>query len=377
MDTFFASPEKASAEDLAAEVGFVCHNSIVTGLLEITDGLLAVLNEHRQIIALNEALLEALGITDQKEVLGLRPGEALQCIHGNDEPAGCGTTRWCSSCGAAIAIAASLGGDKPVERTCVLSAKSKGEQTDIVLKVKSQPVRLDNRRFLLLFLQDRTKEQQRATLERVFFHDINNIINVLVVASELLEQRSPSDLARTIKKASLRLTQEITFQQYLAGIETGIYGPHWQTVSPVQVIEEIESLFSGHPAAQNKTIEITKDGRDVSITTDISVLSRILSNMVINALEATEERGLVRIWTLRDAENLTFCVWNAMEIPENLAPRIFQRNFSTKGQEGRGIGTFSMKFFGETILGGKVAFATSREGGTVFTFSLPLSRELG
>jgi sensor histidine kinase regulating citrate/malate metabolism len=59
-------------------------------------------------------------------------------------------------------------------------------------------------------------------------------------------------------------------------------------------------------------------------------------------------------------------------LPE-IANRIFQRNFSTKAQAGRGVGTYSMKLFGEKILGGKVSFTSSREDGTVFKFTHHLS----
>ncbi len=97
--------------------------------------------------------------------------------------------------------------------------------------------------------------------------------------------------------------------------------------------------------------------------------------MITNALEATEKNGTVKVWTVRDKDKfLIFCVWNSQFIPENIAQRIFQRNFSTKEGAGRGIGTYSMKLFGEQILAGKVNFKTSHEEGTVFRFSLPLRR---
>ncbi len=63
-----------------------------------------------------------LGIDDLAKALGLRPGEALQCIHADDEPSGCGTTKFCSTCGAAIAIVSSLKHNKSVERICALSS---------------------------------------------------------------------------------------------------------------------------------------------------------------------------------------------------------------------------------------------------------------
>jgi sensor histidine kinase regulating citrate/malate metabolism len=51
--------------------------------------------------------------------------------------------------------------------------------------------------------------------------------------------------------------------------------------------------------------------------------------------------------------------------------RIFQRNYSTKSDSGRGLGTYSMKLFGETYLGGKVDFTSSESEGTTFHLRLP------
>jgi sensor histidine kinase regulating citrate/malate metabolism len=55
--------------------------------------------------------------------------------------------------------------------------------------------------------------------------------------------------------------------------------------------------------------------------------------------------------------------------------QIFQRSFSTKGENGRGIGAYSVKLFGEGYLKGKVAFSSSDPEGTVFSLSLPDSPE--
>jgi sensor histidine kinase regulating citrate/malate metabolism len=94
--------------------------------------------------------------------------------------------------------------------------------------------------------------------------------------------------------------------------------------------------------------------------------------MITNALEATAEEGIVKVWLEQKDGLLSFCMWNRQVIPPHIALRVFQRNFSTKEGAGRGIGTYSMKLFGEKILGGQVSFTTSPEEGTVFRFSLPL-----
>ena len=94
MDTYFAPPERSNDEQLRAEIELISKNAVIDGLLHSASGLLAILNEHRQILALNDSLLEALGCNNVDEALGLRPGEALKCVHSSDTPNGCGTGEW-------------------------------------------------------------------------------------------------------------------------------------------------------------------------------------------------------------------------------------------------------------------------------------------
>ncbi len=371
MNSYFAPAERANEKELVAKIEFVSNHPVISGLLHLTGGMLAVLDEHRQIIALNDSLIKKLGINDSAKALGLRPGEALQCVHAHDEIGGCGTSKFCSSCGAAIAIVTSLKQDEPVEKICALSARKDNTDIDIALRVKAHPVFIDEKRFLLLFLQDITREQQRAALERTFFHDINNMLTMLAGASELLVETTPSELAENIHQASLRLIKEIAIQRCLVQNEACRYRPARHEITVKEIFTELKSFFAHHPAAANKKIEFQENYPDISVNTDMSLLSRVLCNIIINALEATDENGVVKIWLEHQDNWISFYVWNAREISQKIARRIFQRNFSTKEQAGRGIGTFAMKLFGEQILGGEVSFKTSGEG-TVFKFSLPL-----
>ncbi len=369
FDTYFASPVKKNGGDLQKEIRIVEENPILSGLLHSVSGILAILNEQRQIIALNDSLLDMLGIDNPSQVLGLRPGEAIHCIHAKDEPAGCGTTKFCSSCGAAIAIVSSFSENIPVEKICALTAQKGSKNVDMALLVKAHPIEIEKQRFLLLFLQDITLQQQRAALERTFFHDMNNMLNILLQASELLLEDFPDELSETIYQTAIRLHKEVAIQRCLAETETSSYQPLWHEYRVEKIFTELQSLFANHPAKIGKAIEFSNFFPVTTIKTDVSALLRILSNMLINALEATAENGVVKIWSELKENSLNFHVWNDKEIPENIRGRIFQRNFSTKKQAGRGIGTYSMKLFGEKILGGQVDFTSSKEEGTIFRFS--------
>jgi K+-sensing histidine kinase KdpD len=375
MDTYYAPAELASQEKLNEEVEIYNQSAIMEGLMETVGGLLAVLNENRQIIALNDSFLKMLGIEDPIHALGLKSGQALNCIHADEGPAGCGTTKYCSTCGAAKSIMASLDQNKAVEDTCVLTTMNHGRENDIVLKVRSHPVVINNTRFILLFLRDITLEQQRAALERTFFHDINNMLSGLVGASEILaRESSKSPMVDVVRRSSLRLQKAVEIQKFMLACETDSYQLIPQPLSLQQLEEDLLALFANHPARESKYLKISHELGDLQIQTDVSLFQRILANMITNALEASEAGGTVKVTFHKKEETINFSVHNDQVIPEEIKLRIFQRNFSTKASSGRGIGTFSMRLFGEKILGGKIHFISTPETGTFFTFSLPLNQ---
>lgn len=375
MKTHFASAERASEAELREDIDCIVNNPVIDGLMKTVSGLFAVLNPHRQILALNDAFLETLGVTDATRVLGLRPGESLHCVHAGSEPGGCGTAEVCSSCGAAVAIVASLGMDKTVERTCALTSAGANGGRDLFFRVRSCPTRLGERRFLLLFLQDVTREQQRAALERVFFHDISNITTGLLGACDLLTYEGKQDLRqalREVHRQAARLAREISIQRHLVNSDRESCEIGFSRTTPAEIMEEVLAVFARHPAARNKRLTLADPVPDVSFRTDSSLLVRVIGNMVTNALEASEEEEEVRLAVDADDRWVSFSVWNRQPIPPDISKRIFQRNFTTKGTFGRGLGTFSMKLLGERFLNGKVDFSTSDTEGTTFRFHAPL-----
>lgn len=370
MDPYLTAPYRENVADLVSEFKLINQGTVVAGLMQTVSGLLAVLNEQFQVIAINDAFLQVLGVRRVEEVLGLRLGETLRCVHAMEEPAGCCTTKFCESCGAAIALVASLAQKEPAERICALRAHRNGEVVDVALLVRAHAVRLGDFRFILVHAQDITQQQRLAALEQTFFHDVNNLLLQLSSASELLVDEHPSDLAVAVRQTVQRLSREVDIQRCLSERRSDTFKPAMRRVPVRGVMKGLRAFFARHPAARGKTLRV-EDGETFEVTTDETLLHRVLNNMVVNALEASAEEEEVRVWVEREAGRAVFCVRNARPIPEAVALRIFQRNFSTKAQAGRGIGTYSMKLFGETFLGGKVSFTSVPEQGTVFRLALP------
>jgi signal transduction histidine kinase len=372
METHYAPAERATPLELQKEIEIVSNNAIINELLFVVSGLLAVLNEQRQILAVNEAFIKELGIGNAEELMGLRPGEAIHCIHAHEMPGGCGTSESCLTCGAAISIVVSLTQDAPVEKTCAITVDRKGQREDIYFKVRSCPTRFAGQRMVLLFLRDITNEQKWAKLEQVLFHDINNSLAALLNASDLLIKQigEKKDIEKMICQVANRIAREIELQKCISYIESCNYKIDKNELSVAQIFQEIESIFSNHSVAQHKLLMIPTEFPDITFKTDFTLLMRVLNNMLLNAFEASHEGDQVKVSFEQSPGTITFAVWNRQAIPADVAKRIFQRNFSTKGDLGRGLGTFAMKFFGEGFLGGKVDFSTSESEGTVFRFSL-------
>jgi signal transduction histidine kinase len=263
---------------------------------------------------------------------------------------------------------------QPQERTCALTVEKDHQKVDLYFSVRSCPLVIDDNLYVLLFLQDISVQQYRACLDRTFFHDINNILCALIGKSELLSLRlDPSEeKLKELHHIVLRVAQEISIQNSLQKSLDVSYKPLYAEVNVNNFLAEVDQLFHDHPLTAHRRLEVTFAPYEIAVTTDFHLASRIVINMVTNALEATPSGGKVTLYVEPQQNSISFCVWNTGLIPDDIARRIFQRNFSTKSSLGRGFGTYSMKLFGEQVLGGSVQFESSCENGTTFNFTLLL-----
>ena len=138
------------------------------------------------------------------------------------------------------------------------------------------------------------------------------------------------------------------------------------------MIDEIVDLYRGGDKHVLFKTELAASGAMLEV--DPLRVRQMVHNLVKNALEATPHGEEVRLACTRGWSSIIFSVHNPGCIPRSVQLQIFQRSFSTKGK-GRGIGTYSMKLFGERYLQGRVWFFSSEEKGTTFYLSLPLSPE--
>lgn len=365
------------ANALESDVQLASSNPIVSALLCASNGILWVLNQDRRIVAVNRAWLDYRGSDSQDRVLGLRPGDALHCVHAANAPAGCGTTVACGSCGTALVIIAAHQDLEGHQSECVLRATRGDETTDYTMRVRAQRLQVEDSEFTLLFMDDVSADHRRACVERAFFHDVNNVATAILSTTECLDGCSSEelpDLVNDLRAFAIRLVRELNVQRALSNTRPEHFATNIERVDINELLNQVLQIIARHPSGKAAHVHLRAEP-GLFIHTDRSLVERLLSNLLINALEARAEgsTGQPAVAVISSLENSRWVlrVWNPEAIPVEVQPRIFQRYFSTKTGTGRGQGLFSAKLFIEQYLGGVIDFSSDPVAGTTFRLTLP------
>jgi signal transduction histidine kinase len=352
-------------------------NPLALVMLDSMPGPAIILNAQRQIVVANRQFLELTGAGDPGAVLALRPGEALDCVHAARQPGGCGTSENCAACGAVGAILSTWETHEATTAECRICTNASADGGALDFRAKTSFVSVDGADFVVFALQDISSEKRRHVLERVFFHDVLNVCGGVHGLAELLltdglDAETEQDFKHDVYRLSGAVIDEITAHRQMLAAERGELNLDLSDVSVRDVLDEVIAIYRHHAVAEGRGLECGSCDR-LWLRTDATLLRRVLGNLIKNALEATPPGGTVHVSASGEPDGVCLSVRNPGAMPERARLQMFQRSFSTKGGDGRGVGTYSVKLFGERYLGGRVAFTSDQATGTCFTVTLPLA----
>lgn len=378
VPTLFAPVERATADTLCEQRTSILLDDLVDALLQSMPGYAMLINQHRQIIAFNNNVLSISGGLETGDLIGKRPGEAFNCVHSCDIPDGCGAGKHCSVCGSIHALLESHETGQMAVRECHMTL-SGVEETVIDMRATATPIRIRGESYIMFVLQDISSEKRRDVLEKVFFHDvINTAGGIHGLASILVEQdgtarHQDTEYKKWLMVLSGNLLEEIRSQRTLLAAEKGEFVPECSPIGIRSILVEVHHIYNHHDKTPGRVL-VLADGPDYVINSDAAVIRRVIGNMTLNALEASQPGETVTISLRLEDSMVVVDVHNNAVIPQEIQLQLFKRSFSTKSSTGRGIGTYSMKLFGERYLKGRVSFCSTPENGTVFSLSLPINR---
>jgi nitrogen-specific signal transduction histidine kinase len=344
------------------------------GTIEFLNALIDcafIVNSHRQIVFANGVFLETFS-QKAPDIYGKRLGEIIDCEHSILEEGGCGTSEFCSVCGAVNSILQAANCRTDDTRECLITTLNLDA---LELEVHSHPYENELGKFVFVTMKDIGKQKRKDALESIFYHDILNTAGGMRGVVELLAlgEATPEFNEIALHLAD-QLIDEISAQRTLSSAESGQLIVKTQLTPASEVISEVAVVFKTHEAAQGKKLVFDTKDADFELETDPTILRRILINMTKNACEASAKDERITVAARVQGNKAIFEVSNPGVMDPKSQLMVFKRSFSTKGP-GRGLGTYSMRLLGEKYLKGSVNFRSATGEGTTFWVELDLNGE--
>ena len=352
---------------LALEAGGSEHIRLSSILNTMTDGVLLV-GEDGIVELVNPAAIEMLGAPP-----GFRAGDRMVTLNRDHEVlrviADCVTRRTTAQGEVEL-----LGSRR------LLNVVAEPLSNEVLVDESARPLCR-----ALVLLNDLT-ELHRVNVTRTEFvsnasHELRTPLAAIRASTETLQlgalndPDAANDFLERINDNVLRMEEMITEMLELSRLETGQAPMHLAPISLEDVvIEEIDRL---RPIAERSGIDLKTDSTEglPAITADRKMVSQVVSNLVSNALHASDKGDVVSVDITRTSKGVDLSVTDTGRgIEAEYVPHVFERFYkvdASRSGSGTGIGLAIVKHIAQAH-DGDVRVESAPGSGSIFTVSFPL-----
>ena len=331
--------------------------------------IMMVVDEERRVQQIN-GFATQFADSSGEEMLGLRGGEALRCLHALDDPRGCGFGEFCEQCTIRNTVLDTLatGATHLQIEADYHPQPTYGRASSMKLLVSSTPLPFEGKRMALVTLLDVTERKtleaqlrQAQKMESVgrlaggVAHDYNNIVMGILNYAELC--RDDLDADHPARQWVDEITKEA---QRSANLTRQLLAfARKQTIAPqvVDLNDAVGNMLKMLRRLIGEDIDLAWEpgGGLWQVHIDPGQVDQILANLCVNARDAIEGTGKVTIETENASLDAAYCAEHEGFKPGDFAmlavsddgcgmdretlEHIFEPFYTTKGQaEGTGLG---------------------------------------
>ncbi len=235
-----------------------------------------------------------------------------------------------------------------------------------------------------LFLAKQDAERANCAKSKFFAaasHDLRQPLYAMSLFLPLLSKRvrarGSREIIEAIKGSCDAMGQLLDALLDLSKLDAGIVQPELKPVAAGALIKRLGTEFA--PQAQDKGLELRVMPAELSVTTDPTLLSSILRNLLSNAFRYTL-KGRVLFGARRRGSRLRFEVWDTgVGIAEDQIEDIFQEFYQVGNPErdrtqGLGLGLAVVARL-STLLGHAVDVRSVPGKGSMFAIEVPMTQE--
>ncbi|MCX8189200.1 MAG: PAS domain S-box protein [Nitrososphaeria archaeon] len=213
-------------------------------------------------------------------------------------------------------------------------------------------------------------------------HDLRNplqaILNNIYIIKENILNALPERTIKVMKKKGMdnilkRIENEIAYMNKIVADLQDYSKPITPKYSRLHLPSLIDKILTITNVPENVSVNKEIKADIEYIVCDQTLLERILYNLILNAIQAMPNGGIL---TIKCEKEDSFVSINVMDtgvgIPENILPKIFTPFFTTKAK-GQGLGLATCKRFVD-ILDGRIEVKSEVGKGSTFTIKIPFRK---
>lgn len=206
-------------------------------------------------------------------------------------------------------------------------------------------------------------------------HDINTPISAIKSGLLMFKDIAKSDDEKMlVERMDSCADKIVTLTNSLRNQIRNIGSNEVSNVSITSVIKDVSVIIHNELTKHKVTLNLDIK-KDLTVKGNSAKLSQVITNIVVNAIQAYEEKGgVVNVAVDKVGNNAIIAIEDfAGGIPEYIRNNIGKNILTTKGVSGTGFGLYLAYSVITGAFGGEITFDTEEGRGTIFYIRIPMN----
>lgn len=210
---------------------------------------------------------------------------------------------------------------------------------------------------------------------------IHGYIETLIIKQHDLSPQKREEYLQTILKSTDRLKKLMNDLFELSKLEARQIKPKIESFFIIDLLQDITRKYQLLALEKNIHLVTEINSKSTMVNADISMIERVIQNLMENALKYTPQEGMINVKMLQTDNRVSISISNSgANIPETAVNKIFDRYYRTDDQsinyseeasnKGAGLGLAIVKNILE-IHNTDIVVKTDPSKNITFSFSLP------